>query len=207
MRHPFLKRTIDIVVAGPLLILSLPVQVLVALMVRRRLGSPVLFRQQRPGLHGEPFTLVKFRTMEPVRPELGLVDDHQRMTDLGRVLRAMSLDELPTLWNVLRGDMSLVGPRPLLLDYLPLYSAAESRRHAVRPGVTGLAQVSGRNGLAWSDRLATDVWYVNNWSVGLDVKILARTVGVVVGRRGVSEEGSVTSSTLTQHRLSKHDNP
>lgn len=195
------------VVAVVLLLVSLPVQVVVAALIRRRLGSPVLFRQERAGQHGHPFMLVKFRTMQPVKPELGLVDDHQRMTELGRVLRAMSLDELPTLWNVVRGDMSLVGPRPLLMDYLPLYSVAESRRHAVRPGVTGLAQVSGRNGLAWPDRLATDVWYVNNWSLGLDFKILAKTISVVVGRRGISEEGSVTSTTLTQHRLSEHDIP
>lgn len=201
MRGHLLKRAFDLLVAIPVLVLSLPVQFVVALFVRRRLGSPVIFRQERAGRDARPFILVKFRTMLEVNPDLGLVDDASRMTDLGRVLRATSLDELPSLWNVVRGDMSLVGPRPLLMNYLPLYTASESQRHAVRPGVTGLAQVSGRNTLGWSERLATDVWYVENWSLILDLKILMRTAGVVIGGHGVNEKGSVTSTALTQHRL------
>jgi lipopolysaccharide/colanic/teichoic acid biosynthesis glycosyltransferase len=192
VRRRVLKRTVDLLVAVPLLVLTLPVQAVVAVLVRRRLGSPVLFRQQRPGRDGRPFTLVKFRTMLDVNPQLGLVDDANRMTDLGRVLRATSLDELPTLWNVVRGDMSLVGPRPLLMHYLPLYSPVQARRHEVRPGLTGLAQVRGRNALSWEDRLRLDVEYVDRRSTWLDLQILLATVAAVVRREGITAEGSVS---------------
>ncbi len=192
MRRRLLKRALDLLVAVPLLVLSLPVQAVVALVVRRRLGSPVLFRQQRPGRDGRPFTLVKFRTMLDANPELGLVEDLNRMTDLGRFLRATSLDELPTLWNVVRGDMSLVGPRPLLMQYLPLYSPEQARRHEVRPGLTGLAQVSGRNALSWEDKFRLDVQYVDRSNIWLDLQILVGTVAAVVRRDGITAEGSVS---------------
>ena len=196
MRHGLLKRIFDLLVAVPVFLLSLPVQAIVALLVRRHLGSPVLFRQERPGRGGRPFTLVKFRTMLDVNPELGLIEDANRMTDLGRLLRATSLDELPTLWNVVRGDMSLVGPRPLLMSYLALYTDTEMRRHDVRPGVTGLAQVSGRNAIAWDDRLRLDVEYVETQSLWLDLWIIGRTVGSVLGRRGISAPDHATMPLL-----------
>ncbi|MEW1954935.1 sugar transferase [Terrabacter sp. NPDC080008] len=192
MRRRFLKRVFDLLVAVPIFIVSLPVQAVVALLVRRRLGSPVLFRQERPGLDGHPFTMVKFRTMLDVNPEIGLVDDASRLTELGRVLRSTSLDELPTLWNVVRGDMSLVGPRPLLMQYLSLYSADQARRHLVRPGLTGLAQISGRNALSWEDKFRLDVEYVDRGSLLLDAKILMATALTVVRRDGISASGSAT---------------
>jgi lipopolysaccharide/colanic/teichoic acid biosynthesis glycosyltransferase len=196
VRRRLLKRAFDLLVAVPVLILSLPVQAVVALLVRRRLGSPVLFRQERPGREGRPFTLVKFRTMLDVNPELGLVDDANRMTDLGRFLRATSLDELPTLWNVIRGDMSIVGPRPLLMSYLPLYTDTELRRHDVRPGITGLAQVSGRNAIGWDDRLRLDVEYIEAQTLWLDLWIIGRTLGSVLGRRGITAPDHVTMPLL-----------
>lgn len=186
------KRLLDLSVAVPALVLSAPVQGVVALAVAWRLGRPVLFRQSRPGLHGDPFELVKFRTMVPVDPTRGRVDDASRMTRLGGFLRATSLDELPTLVNVVRGDMSLVGPRPLLTAYLTRYSPEQARRHDVRPGLTGLAQVSGRNAVSWDDRLALDVDYVERRSLGLDLQILGRTVAAVVRREGIVAEGSAT---------------
>jgi lipopolysaccharide/colanic/teichoic acid biosynthesis glycosyltransferase len=169
------------------LALFLPVLALVALVVRVRLGPPVFFRQRRPGLGGVPFELIKFRTMAD-----GDEGDDLRLTGLGRFLRSTSLDELPGLWNVLRGDMSLVGPRPLLMEYLERYTPEEARRHHVKPGVTGWSQVNGRNGLGWDERLALDVWYVDHWSLELDLRILARTAGTVLGRRGVRAVGSAT---------------
>lgn len=187
-----LKRVVDVVVGGLALLLSLPVQVVVAALVRARLGSPVLFRQPRPGKDEQVFELVKFRTMLDVDPARGLVTDEQRLTPFGAVLRSTSLDELPTLWNVVKGDMSLVGPRPLLVDYLPLYSPCQRRRHEVRPGVTGLAQVSGRNRLDWQARLAVDVEYVDARCPSLDLAVVLRTVGQVLRRRGVAAEGSAT---------------
>jgi len=187
-----LKRVVDVVVGGVALLVSLPVQAVVAALVRVRLGSPVLFRQPRPGKDERVFELVKFRTMRDVDPRLGLVTDEQRLTPFGAALRSTSLDELPTLWNVVKGDMSLVGPRPLLVDYLPLYSPQQRRRHEVRPGVTGLAQVSGRNALGWQDRLAVDVEYVDHRRPALDLVILVRTVGQVFSRRGVVADGSAT---------------
>lgn len=196
MNHRWTQRALDLAVAVPLGLISLPVQAVVAVVVARRLGRPVLFHQVRPGLRGELFTLRKFRTMLPVDPERGQVDDANRMTDLGRILRATSLDELPTLWNVVRGDMSLVGPRPLLVEYLTRYSPEQARRHEVRPGITGLAQVSGRNAVSWEQKLALDVRYVNTRSLSLDLQILARTLQSVLRRDGITAEGEATTSVF-----------
>lgn len=187
-----LKRTIDLVVGGAAYVLSLPVQGVLALVVRRKLGGPVLFRQQRPGKDGEIFELVKFRTMLEVDEANGLVTDEQRMTRFGTFLRSTSLDELPSLWNVVKGDMSLVGPRPLLVRYLDRYTPEQSRRHEVRPGITGLAQVNGRNGLSWEDKFAKDVEYVDNRSFLLDLRIVLATIRKVFQREGVAAEGSAT---------------
>lgn len=186
------KRVLDVAVATPVLVVTAPVQAAVAVAVAARLGRPVLFRQQRPGRHGRPFTILKFRTMVPIDAAAGRVEDASRMTGLGRFLRATSLDELPTLLNVIRGDMSLVGPRPLLTAYLPRYSAAQARRHEVRPGLTGLAQVSGRNAVGWDERLALDVEYVDTRTMWLDLAILIRTVRAVLRRDGISAEGEAT---------------
>jgi lipopolysaccharide/colanic/teichoic acid biosynthesis glycosyltransferase len=188
-----MKRVFDFVAASlALLLLTLPLLAL-AWMIRSKLGSPVLFCQVRPGLHGKPFTMVKFRTMTDARGLDGtLLPDAQRLTPFGRFLRASSLDELPELWNVLRGEMSLVGPRPLLMEYLPLYTPEQARRHEVRPGVTGWAQVNGRNAISWEDKFALDVWYVDNRSMWLDVRILWLTVRKVLVRDGISAPGDAT---------------
>jgi lipopolysaccharide/colanic/teichoic acid biosynthesis glycosyltransferase len=188
-----MKRFFDFVAASlALLLLALPLLAL-AWLIRRKLGSPVLFRQVRPGWHGRPFTMVKFRTMTDERgPDGALLPDAQRLTPFGRFLRASSLDELPELWNVLRGEMSLVGPRPLLMEYLPLYSPEQARRHEVRPGITGWAQVNGRNAISWADKFALDVWYVDHRSLWLDVRILWRTVRKVLVRDGISAAGEAT---------------
>jgi len=170
-----------------LLAVLLPLLACLAAMVRIRLGSPVIFRQVRPGLGERPFVLVKFRTMVDARDSSGRVlPDERRVTRIGGILRSTSVDELPELVNVLRGDMSLVGPRPLLVEYLGLYSPRQARRHEVRPGITGLAQVSGRNLLSWPEKLEADVWYIENWSFWLDVKIIGQTIGKVLGRRGIT---------------------
>jgi lipopolysaccharide/colanic/teichoic acid biosynthesis glycosyltransferase len=188
-----MNRVLDLVVAAVTLVLLSPVLLATALAVRIRLGPPVLFRQKRPGLHGRPFVLLKFRTMtEAVDREGRPLPDAQRLTRFGDFLRTTSLDELPGLWNVIRGDMSLVGPRPLLLEYLELYTPEQARRHEVRPGVTGWAQVNGRNARGWSERLAMDVWYVDNRSLILDLRILLRTIGHVLSRRGVRQQGHAT---------------
>lgn len=187
------KRLFDLLGAGLAGVLLTPVLAVVAALVRWRLGSPVLFRQTRPGLHARPFELVKFRTMTHDRgPDGELLPDEQRLPRFGRFLRSTSLDELPELWNVVRGDMSLVGPRPLLMEYLPLYSERQARRHEVRPGLTGWAQVNGRNAPDWDTRLEMDVWYVEHRSFALDLKILARTVLAVLRRDGVSADGHLT---------------
>jgi len=186
------KRVLDVAVAVPLFFLTLPIQAVTALAIRARLGSPVLFRQRRPGLHGEPFVMVKFRTMLEGDTTRGLVDDASRMTPLGHWLRATSVDELPTLWNIIRGDMSLVGPRPLLMAYLDRYSPEQARRHNVRPGLTGLAQVSGRNALSWDERFRLDVEYVDHHTLKLDTKILLSTVRSVLWREGISAAGEAT---------------
>ncbi len=166
---------------------------MIALFVRVKLGTPVFFRQQRPGLHGKPFTMVKFRTMTDGRDAAGnLLPDAERLTNFGRFLRSSSLDELPELWNVVKGDMSLVGPRPLLMRYLDRYTPEQTRRHEVRPGVTGWAQVNGRNAISWEDKFAYDVWYVDNLSFWLDLRILWLTVRKVLRREGVSQAGEAT---------------
>ncbi len=190
-----MKRLFDLLASAiGLLILTVPL-VLLAWQVRRKLGSPVLFTQVRPGLHGKPFRMVKFRTMTHARDAGGgLLPDAQRLTSFGRFLRSSSLDELPELWNVFKGDMSLVGPRPLLMEYLPLYTPEQARRHGVRPGITGLAQVSGRNAISWADKFALDVWYVDHRSLWLDLRILWLTVRKVVVRDGINAEGEATMS-------------
>ena len=198
------KRAVDLLVGVPLFVLSLPVQALVAAAVRRRLGAPVVFRQVRPGLHGKPFELRKFRSMLPVDQEQGRIDDQSRMTPFGAWLRSTSLDELPTLWNVLRGDMSLIGPRPLLVQYLDRYTPHQARRHEVRPGMTGLAQVSGRNAITWERKLDLDVEYVDRCSLKMDLMVALRTVGQVVRRHGVTAEGQATTSEFMG---SQHEEP
>ena len=193
-RHIFraLKRTIDMVVSAIALVLATPAIVAIAFAIRLSMGSPVFFRQVRPGLHAQPFTLVKFRTMK-----VGAGEDGQRLTPLGRFLRSTSLDELPQFWNVLKGDMSLVGPRPLLMEYLPLYSDRQARRHEVRPGVTGLAQVNGRNQVNWDDRLELDARYVEARSLVIDLRIVGKTVLQVGQRSGISAPGEATMAAFT----------
>lgn len=186
------KRLLDLALTTPALLASLPVQALTALAIRTRMGSPVLFRQQRPGLDGEPFEMLKFRTMLLPDPERGLVSDEDRMTRLGSFLRSTSLDELPTLWNIVKGDMSVVGPRPLLMQYLGRYTPEQARRHEVRPGLTGLAQVSGRNAISWEEKFAHDVEYVDTHSLSLDLRIIVRTALQVLRRDGISADGAVT---------------
>jgi lipopolysaccharide/colanic/teichoic acid biosynthesis glycosyltransferase len=186
------KRVFDVCAAGTAMVLLLPVVLLVALLVRLFLGSPVLFRQRRPGLHGAPFTIVKFRSMAEARDRAGrLLPDASRLTVTGRVLRSTSLDELPELWNVLAGDMSLVGPRPLMMAYLERYTPRQALRHSVRPGLTGLAQVSGRNALSWEQKFELDAQYVEQCSFWLDLRILFTTVSEVLLRRGISQPGHV----------------
>ena len=193
-----IKRLFDVLASAFALVVLFPVIVVVAVLIHRKLGSPVFFRQTRPGLNGKPFEMVKFRTMLDATDKHGNpLPDDQRMTPFGSFLRATSLDELPELWNVLKGDMSLVGPRPLLMEYLPLYSQEQYRRHEVRPGVTGWAQVNGRNAISWEDKFRLDVWYVDNQSLWLDVKILFLTVKKVLVRDGISGEGEVTMSKFT----------
>ncbi len=192
------KRVFDLVVTIPALIALSPLMALIALIVRVCLGSPVLFRQQRPGLHGRPFTLYKFRTMTDKRDAEGqLLPDAERLTPLGRLLRSTSLDELPELFNVVKGDMSLVGPRPLLMKYLERYSPEQMRRHEVRPGITGWAQINGRNTIAWPERLAMDVCYVDHLSFWLDLKILIITFWKALRREGISQPGQATMQEFT----------
>lgn len=204
-----MKRVFDLLAASlTLLMLALPLLAL-GWLIRRELGSPALFRQVRPGLHGKPFTMVKFRTMtNDCGPDGALLPDAQRIRPFGRFLRASSLDELPELWNVVRGDMSLVGPRPLLMEYLPLYTSEQARRHEVRPGITGWAQVNGRNAISWEDRLKLDVWYVDNHRLWLDVHILLQTVRKVLVRDGINAAGEATMTAFKgsepeYHRESK----
>ena len=193
-----MKRLFDITASSfALLLFGIPLLLLVAL-VRAKLGSPVFFRQGRPGLNGRPFEVIKFRTMTDARGADGqLLSDAQRLTPFGRFLRASSMDELPELWNVLKGEMSLVGPRPLLVEYLPLYSVEQARRHEVRPGITGWAQVNGRNALSWEEKFKLDVWYVDNRTLWLDIKILWLTVRKVLVRDGISAAGEVTMPRFT----------
>jgi len=188
-----MKRAMDLVGALAALVLLSPVVAVLCILVRSKLGSPVLFRQVRPGMDGRPFNMVKFRTMTDERgPDGALLPDAQRLTALGAWLRSTSLDELPELFNVLKGDMSLVGPRPLLMDYLSLYDDRQARRHEVRPGITGWAQINGRNALSWEEKFELDVWYVDNRSLGLDIKILFKTVLQVLKRDGISHGEDAT---------------
>ena len=194
------KRLLDIIIAAAALILLSPVLLLLAWQIRRKLGTPVLFRQVRPGRGGIPFVMYKFRTMRDTADENGRpLPDAERLTPFGRKLRAASLDELPELWNVLKGDMSLVGPRPLLMEYLPLYNAEQCRRHLVRPGITGWAQVNGRNAISWPEKFRLDVWYVEHRSLLLDIKILFLTVKKVLDRSGINSEGEATAAKFTDN--------
>ncbi|MGV8081410.1 MAG: sugar transferase [Syntrophales bacterium] len=200
----FSKRAMDLALCSCMFALALPVMAVIALLIRRTLGRPVLFRQIRPGLNGKPFGLYKFRTMTDARDREGrLLPDEARLTTFGRFLRSTSLDELPELWNVLRGDMSLVGPRPLLMAYLDRYDSEQMRRHHVKPGLTGWAQVNGRNALTWEDKFRLDVWYVDNQSLLLDLKILFLTMGIVLRREGISQEGHSTAEEFMGNR---HEN-
>ncbi|MFH1931528.1 MAG: sugar transferase [Pseudomonadota bacterium] len=187
------KRIFDLVLTIPGLLVISPALIMIALLVRSRLGRPVFFKQTRPGLHGKPFAIYKFRTMTDARDADGkLLPDAERLTRLGRFLRAASLDELPELFNILKGDMSIVGPRPLLMQYLARYTPEQARRHEAKPGLTGWAQVNGRNALSWEDKFALDVWYVDNWSLKLDLKIIGMTILSVLRREGISQEGQAT---------------
>lgn len=198
-----LKRLTDILLSFTgLVLLSIPLIILI-LLIRARIGSPVFFRQVRPAIYGKPFTMIKFRTMlHIIGPDGVLLPDAERLTPLGRFLRSTSLDELPELWNVLKGDMSLVGPRPLLMDYLPLYTAEQAKRHELRPGITGWAQVNGRNALGWEEKFALDTWYVDNRSFILDIKILLMTLLKVLRRDGISANGEATMAKFqgTSHQ-------
>ena len=190
-----MKRLFDMIFAAAGLIVLSSLFLVVALLVMIKLGRPVFFRQKRPGTHGVPFLLYKFRTMIDASDENGvLLPDAHRLTTLGRFLRSTSLDELPELWNVLKGEMSLVGPRPLLMEYLPLYSQEQARRHEVRPGITGWAQVNGRNAISWDEKFELDIWYVDNRSLWLDLKIIGLTLWTVLTRKGISSSGKATMS-------------
>ena len=196
-----MKRWFDFVTALLLLGLFWPILLAVAASVRWRLGAPVFFCQSRPGLNGKSFTMIKFRTMrDATGPDGHLLADEIRLTRFGRFLRASSLDELPELWNVLKGDMSLVGPRPLLTEYLPLYSTEQARRHEVRPGVTGWAQINGRNAISWEEKFQLDLWYIDNRSLWLDLKILFLTVRKVMERKGITDVGSTTTRKFTGNK-------
>ena len=193
-----LKRAFDIAASASALVVLSPVLAITAYKVKKELGSPVLFRQVRPGLHGKPFEMIKFRTMKDATDKEGnALPNSERLTEFGKKLRASSLDELPELWNVLKGDMSLVGPRPLLIEYLPLYNAEQAKRHNVRPGVTGYAQVNGRNSLSWEDKFKLDTWYVEHQSFLLDMKILLKTVKKVIIKEGINQSEEVTMTRFT----------
>lgn len=201
-----LKRSTDILGALLGLALAAPLMLSTALVIWLTTGSPVLFRQQRPGFHGKPFTMYKFRTMTDQRDASGnLLPDAERLTSLGRFLRATSLDELPELFNVLKGDMSLVGPRPLLMQYLDRYTPEQARRHEVRPGITGWAQVNGRNNITWEEKFALDVWYVDNCSLWLDLKIIASTVWKVLWREGINQHGQATMMEFMGTHITSHE--
>ncbi len=201
------KRIMDTLLALAALVVLSPVIFMVAIQVRRKLGSPILFRQIRPGKNGKPFQMIKFRTMlDAVDKQGNELPDEQRMTSFGSLLRSTSLDELPELWNVLKGDMSLVGPRPLLMEYLPLYTPEQLRRHEVRPGITGWAQVNGRNALSWEEKFTLDFWYVDNQSFWLDIKILALTVNKVFTREGINANSDITMPLFTGTTSRKNTN-
>ena len=188
-----LKRLLDIIIATTALILLSPLYAFVAYKVKKNLGSPVMFHQIRPGLHGKPFEMIKFRTMKDAMDAQGNpLPDSERLTSFGKMLRSTSLDEMPELWNVIKGDMSIVGPRPLLMEYLPLYSPEQAKRHNVRPGMTGHAQVNGRNAISWEEKFKLDTWYVENHSILLDFKIMFKTVHKVLAKDDISAEGDAT---------------
>lgn len=193
-----IKRILDITIASTALILLSPVYLIVAHKVKKNLGSPVLFRQVRPGLHGKPFEMIKFRTMkDALDAEANPLPDSERLTPFGKMLRATSLDEMPELWNVIKGDMSIVGPRPLLMEYLPLYNEQQAKRHNVRPGITGYAQVNGRNAISWEKKFELDTWYVENQSLWLDFKIMLKTIKKVIAKDDISAEGEATMTKFT----------
>lgn len=193
-----LKRLLDIIIASIALILLSPLYAYVAYKVKKNLGSPVLFRQVRPGLNGKPFEMIKFRTMKDATDAQGNpLPDSERLTPFGKMLRSSSLDEMPELWNVIKGDMSIVGPRPLLMEYLPLYNADQAKRHNVRPGMTGHAQVNGRNAIGWDEKFKLDTWYVDNQSTVLDFKIMFKTVHKVLAKDDISAEGEATMTKFT----------
>lgn len=193
-----LKRLLDIIIASIALILLSPLYIFVAYKVKKNLGSPVLFRQVRPGLHGKPFEMIKFRSMkDAVDAQGNPLPDSERLTPFGKMLRSTSLDEMPELWNVIKGDMSIVGPRPLLMEYLPLYNQEQAKRHLVRPGMTGHAQVNGRNAISWEEKFKLDTWYVENQSVWLDFKIMLQTVKKVLAKDDINEAGEATMTKFT----------
>ena len=193
-----LKRLLDIIIASIALILLSPLYAFVAYKVKKNLGSPVLFRQVRPGLHGKPFEMIKFRSMkDAVDAQGNPLPDSERLTPFGKMLRSTSLDEMPELWNVIKGDMSIVGPRPLLMEYLPLYNQEQAKRHLVRPGMTGHAQVNGRNAISWEEKFKLDTWYVENQSVWLDFKIMLKTVKKVLAKDDINEAGEATMTKFT----------
>ncbi|GEK43283.1 sugar transferase [Acinetobacter johnsonii] len=200
-----LKRLLDIIIASIALILLSPLYAFVAYKVKKNLGSPVLFRQVRPGLHGKPFEMIKFRTMKDAVDEQGNpLPDSERLTPFGKMLRSTSLDEMPELWNVIKGDMSVVGPRPLLMEYLPLYNEEQAKRHNVRPGMTGYAQVNGRNAISWEEKFKLDTWYVENQFIWLDFKIMLKTVQKVIAKDDISAEGEATITKFTGTKLGQH---
>lgn len=200
-----IKRLLDIIIASIALILLSPLYFYVAHKVKKNLGSPVLFRQVRPGLHGKSFEMIKFRTMKDAVDEQGnLLPDSERLTAFGQMLRSTSLDEMPELWNVIKGDMSIVGPRPLLMEYLPLYSPEQAKRHHVRPGMTGYAQVNGRNAISWEEKFKLDTWYVENQSIWLDFKIMLKTVKKVIAKDDINEAGEVTMTKFTGTKTDHH---
>ena len=200
-----MKRLLDIIIASIALILLSPLYALVAYKVKKNLGSPILFRQVRPGLHGKPFEMIKFRTMKDAIDEQGNpLPDSERLTPFGKMLRSTSLDEMPELWNVIKGDMSIVGPRPLLMEYLPLYNEDQAKRHNVRPGMTGHAQVNGRNAISWEEKFKLDTWYVEHQSIWLDFKIMLKTVQKVIAKDDISAEGEATMTKFTGTKLGQH---
>jgi len=199
-----IKRLFDIAGATTALVVLSPVYIATAYKVSKNLGAPVLFRQIRPGLYGKPFEMIKFRSMkDDIDADGNPLEDGERLTSFGKALRNTSLDELPELWNVIKGDMSLVGPRPLLMEYLPLYNDEQARRHNVRPGITGYAQVNGRNAIGWDERFALDTWYVDNQSLWLDIKILFKTVKKVIVKDGISAEGEATMSKFMGNSINE----
>lgn len=201
-----LKRLLDIVIASIALVILSPLYIFVAYKVKKNLGSPVLFRQVRPGLNGIPFEMIKFRTMkDAVDIQGNPLPDHERLTPFGKMLRSTSLDEMPELWNVIKGDMSIVGPRPLLMEYLPLYNTEQAKRHNVRPGMTGHAQVNGRNAIGWDEKFKLDTWYVENQSVWLDFKIMLKTVKKVIAKDDINEAGEATMTKFTGSNLERSD--